>query len=277
MTFWLRRDDDLANDDARWREIDEDWYRSGRRYREFPTLPGRASADFPKLVESPELRQVLAEVAAVRRRVRAARHTGAHRHGVLLGRRNRCDVLLHAAPSARCAGRSRIADRPLRRAECRARRFVLASRADSGRGGAHRPERRALRVVRPCARRGGAAGAAPSQRQLRGRRRERMAPRAVARGARKQTPALLPRGLAGRRASCARRGETFGADVPHRDSRSSGPHRRWMAARARAHPRRTAVARGRAIRDGALRGAESTSRAGSGASSTSRSTSTTWT
>ena len=60
-------DDEVANDDARWRGIDEDWFRSGRRYREFPTLPGRASAVFRQLVESPELRQVLAEVAAVRR------------------------------------------------------------------------------------------------------------------------------------------------------------------------------------------------------------------
>jgi putative CocE/NonD family hydrolase len=32
--------------DARWREIVEEWYRSGRSYREFPTLPGRASAIF---------------------------------------------------------------------------------------------------------------------------------------------------------------------------------------------------------------------------------------
>ena len=36
--------DELADDDTRWREIDEDWYRAGRRYRDFPTLPGRASA-----------------------------------------------------------------------------------------------------------------------------------------------------------------------------------------------------------------------------------------
>jgi putative CocE/NonD family hydrolase len=35
--------DAVVNDEARWRALDEDWYRSGRTYREFPTLPGRAS------------------------------------------------------------------------------------------------------------------------------------------------------------------------------------------------------------------------------------------
>ena len=39
-------DDKLLTDDARWRALDEDWYRNGRRYREFPTLPGRASTIF---------------------------------------------------------------------------------------------------------------------------------------------------------------------------------------------------------------------------------------
>ena len=58
----------------------EDWFRSGRSYRDFPTLPGRAQRRFPQLVESSELRSVLAEMAAVRRRVRAHRHTGAHCH-----------------------------------------------------------------------------------------------------------------------------------------------------------------------------------------------------
>jgi putative CocE/NonD family hydrolase len=43
--------DELA--DARWREIDEDWYRSGRSYREFPTLPGRASAIFRSWLNHP--------------------------------------------------------------------------------------------------------------------------------------------------------------------------------------------------------------------------------
>jgi len=38
-------DDKLPADD-RWRALDEDWYKNGRRYREFPTLPGRASAIF---------------------------------------------------------------------------------------------------------------------------------------------------------------------------------------------------------------------------------------
>ena len=39
-------DDKLISDDARWRALDEDWYKSGRRYREYPTLPGHASAIF---------------------------------------------------------------------------------------------------------------------------------------------------------------------------------------------------------------------------------------
>jgi putative CocE/NonD family hydrolase len=45
--------DELAADDARWREIDEQWYRSGRSYREFPTLPGRASAIFRSWLNHP--------------------------------------------------------------------------------------------------------------------------------------------------------------------------------------------------------------------------------
>jgi putative CocE/NonD family hydrolase len=40
-------------DDARWREIDEDWYRSGRSYRDYPTLPGRASAIFRSWLNHP--------------------------------------------------------------------------------------------------------------------------------------------------------------------------------------------------------------------------------
>jgi uncharacterized protein len=39
-------DDKLPGDDARWHALDEDWYKSGRRYREYPTLPGRASTIF---------------------------------------------------------------------------------------------------------------------------------------------------------------------------------------------------------------------------------------
>lgn len=38
--------DTRADDDAFWRELDEEWFRSGRRYREFPSLPIRASAIF---------------------------------------------------------------------------------------------------------------------------------------------------------------------------------------------------------------------------------------
>jgi putative CocE/NonD family hydrolase len=45
--------DALANDAARWHDIDEDWYRAGRSYREFPTLPGRASAIFRSWLNHP--------------------------------------------------------------------------------------------------------------------------------------------------------------------------------------------------------------------------------
>jgi putative CocE/NonD family hydrolase len=46
-------DDALASDDAYWRSIDEDWYRSGRQYRDFPTLPGRASTIFRSWLNHP--------------------------------------------------------------------------------------------------------------------------------------------------------------------------------------------------------------------------------
>jgi putative CocE/NonD family hydrolase len=46
-------DDEVANDDARWRGIDEDWYRAGRTYREFPPLPGRASTIFRSWLNHP--------------------------------------------------------------------------------------------------------------------------------------------------------------------------------------------------------------------------------
>jgi putative CocE/NonD family hydrolase len=46
-------DDAVAPDAAHWRGIDEDWFRSGRSYREFPTLPGRASAVFRSWLNHP--------------------------------------------------------------------------------------------------------------------------------------------------------------------------------------------------------------------------------
>jgi putative CocE/NonD family hydrolase len=46
-------DDEVANDDARWKSIDEDWYRTGRHYRDFPTLPGRARAIFRSWLNHP--------------------------------------------------------------------------------------------------------------------------------------------------------------------------------------------------------------------------------
>ena len=46
-------DDAAAPDAARWRDIDEEWYRSGRSYRELPTLPGRASTVFRSWLNHP--------------------------------------------------------------------------------------------------------------------------------------------------------------------------------------------------------------------------------
>jgi putative CocE/NonD family hydrolase len=46
-------DDAAANDDARWRALDEDWYRSGRRYRDFPSLPGPARSVFRSWLNHP--------------------------------------------------------------------------------------------------------------------------------------------------------------------------------------------------------------------------------
>lgn len=45
--------DATAHDDARWRAIDDEWYRSGSRYRDLPTLPGRASAVFRSWLNHP--------------------------------------------------------------------------------------------------------------------------------------------------------------------------------------------------------------------------------
>jgi putative CocE/NonD family hydrolase len=45
--------DETAKDPARWRELDEDWYRSGRSYRELPALPGPASAVFRSWLNHP--------------------------------------------------------------------------------------------------------------------------------------------------------------------------------------------------------------------------------
>jgi putative CocE/NonD family hydrolase len=45
--------DETANDEARWRALNERWYRSGRSYREFPVLPGRASVIFRSWLNHP--------------------------------------------------------------------------------------------------------------------------------------------------------------------------------------------------------------------------------
>ncbi len=45
--------DAMVGDDARWRALDEDWYRAGERYRDFPAFPGRARAIFRSWVNHP--------------------------------------------------------------------------------------------------------------------------------------------------------------------------------------------------------------------------------
>jgi putative CocE/NonD family hydrolase len=45
--------DALVGDDARWRALSEEWYRAGKSYREFPSLPGRASAIFRSWLNHP--------------------------------------------------------------------------------------------------------------------------------------------------------------------------------------------------------------------------------
>jgi putative CocE/NonD family hydrolase len=45
--------DPVANDAARFKAMDEDWYRSGQRYRDFPALPGRARAIFRSWLNHP--------------------------------------------------------------------------------------------------------------------------------------------------------------------------------------------------------------------------------
>lgn len=47
------RDEKVSVPESRWRELDEDWFRSGRRYREFPILPGRPSVVFRNWLNHP--------------------------------------------------------------------------------------------------------------------------------------------------------------------------------------------------------------------------------
>jgi putative CocE/NonD family hydrolase len=44
---------EAAMNDAQWRKLDEDWYRSGHSYRDFPTLPGPGSAAFNRWLNHP--------------------------------------------------------------------------------------------------------------------------------------------------------------------------------------------------------------------------------
>ncbi len=45
--------DELRGNEARWRAFEEEWYRSGRRYRDLPSLPGRGSAVFRSWLNHP--------------------------------------------------------------------------------------------------------------------------------------------------------------------------------------------------------------------------------
>ena len=46
-------DERAIKDDAGWRAFDEDWYKHGRRYREYPTLPGKPSVLFRSWLNHP--------------------------------------------------------------------------------------------------------------------------------------------------------------------------------------------------------------------------------
>ncbi len=46
-------DDAVASDAARWRTLDEDWFRAGRSYRDLPVLPGPARAVFRSWLNHP--------------------------------------------------------------------------------------------------------------------------------------------------------------------------------------------------------------------------------
>ena len=202
--------DAAANDAAHWRKLDEDWYRSGRSYREFPTLPGPGQRCLPPLVELSELRPVLAEVAAVRCGVREDRHTGAHRHGLLLGRTDRRALLLHRAPQVRPECESRIADRSFRRANRRERRFAVGSRAGfrtTSRASTQTPRDTNGSLTRSKAPTKTSALIRDNVNyELAGANEWRHV--ASLRGARAETHALLSRGLAGRNGQRARAGKT---------------------------------------------------------------------
>ncbi len=155
---------------------------------------------------------------------------------------------------ARCERRSCLADRPVRRAQRRARRFVLGSRARSRPGRAHRPERRALRMVRACARRGGAAGASLSANvnyELAGANEWRHEPSLEALESKplrfylEASPSGAPHALAAEK-SAAPMSLTETVDLRDRGDAD------WRPAQE-LDLDGIAAARGRAIRDGALR------------------------
>ena len=237
------------------------------------------SAIFRSWLNHPSYDRFWQKMAAVRRRVRRRRHPGAHRHGVLLGRRNRCVVLLHAAPSStmRSADHALLIgpfdERSVEQGASSAVREldldpVARIDADDARyewfdhalEGAERPALLSANV------------------NYAARRRERMAPRALARRRSKANrcastsrPRRAARLMRWRRRSPPRRCPSprpsiFGTAA----TRTGGP--RGSSILTELQPREGALFVTRA-----LRRAASTSRAGCAASSTSRSTSTTWT
>ena len=165
-------DDKMANDAARWRAIDEDWFRSGRSYRELAPMPDRPSAVFRSWLNHPSYDRFWqkwlpfgAEFAKIDIPVLTVTGYYSARETAALYYFTQHHQYAANADHALLIG-------PFDEQSVEQRRFALGSRPRAGRGGAHRPERRTLRMVRLCAPRGGAAGAAQRQRELRARRRE---------------------------------------------------------------------------------------------------------
>ena len=166
--------------------IDEDWYRIGAQLSRVSDTAGPRRRDFSKLVESPELRQVLAEVAAVRRRVRAR---STYRSSPSPGT-TRPAKPLRCTTSRSIISQDANADHALligpfdsRSVEHGASSSVRELRLDAV--ARIDPNEARYDWFEHALARGRAAGHLERQRQLRARRRERMAPRAVTHGTRK--------------------------------------------------------------------------------------------
>ena len=92
-----------ANDDARWRALDEDWYKHGRRYREYPSLPGRASALFRSWLNHPSYDRYWQKLVPFRQSSRKIDIPVLTMTRLLRRWRDGRAVLLHRASSARSA------------------------------------------------------------------------------------------------------------------------------------------------------------------------------